>query len=69
MIYTIGQNFTLKSCLFGVTNIIKNIDKKKYVYSGYGITFDGKSEWNFCNDFARNFIIFDLLLIITRTTF
>ena len=28
------------------------------MYSGYGIAFDGKSEWSFGNDFARNVIIF-----------
>ena len=26
--------------------------------SGYGITFDGKSEWNFGNDSTRNVVIF-----------
>ena len=36
------RNFTLKNCLFGVTNIIKNSDKEKCVYSDYGIPFDGK---------------------------
>ena len=33
-------NFTLENCLFGVTNIVKNSDKEKYVYSGYGMAFD-----------------------------
>ena len=28
------------------------------MYKGYGITFDGKGEWNFHNDFARNVITF-----------
>ena len=35
------NNFTLKNCLFGATNIVKNNGKSKYVYSGYGIAFDG----------------------------
>ena len=35
------NNFTLKSCLFDATNIVKNRDKSKYVYSGYGIALDG----------------------------
>ena len=30
----------------------------KVVYSGYGIAFDGKGEWGFGNDLARNVIIF-----------
>ena len=44
--------------MFGATNIIKNSDKEKWVYSGYRIAFDGKSSWNFCNEFARKVIIF-----------
>ena len=28
------------SNLFGATNIVKNSDKEKYVYTGYGTTFD-----------------------------
>ena len=34
----------LWNCLFCVTSIVKNSDKENYVYSGYGITFDGKGE-------------------------
>ena len=52
------RNISLKNCLFGVTNIVKNSDKSKYVNSGYGIAFDGKENWNFGNDFAGNVIIF-----------
>ena len=52
------RNFTTKSCLFGVTSIVKNSDKEKYVYSGYGIAFERKGEWRFDNDTARNVVIF-----------
>ena len=52
------RNFTLKNRLFGATNIVKNRDKEKYVYSGWRIAFDGKGEWSFGNDCVRNFIIF-----------
>ena len=52
------RNFTLKNCLFGAANIVKNGNKEKYVYSGYGMAFDGKGEWSFGNDYARNVIIF-----------
>ena len=31
------NNFKFKNCLFGATNIVKNSDKEKYVYSGYGL--------------------------------
>ena len=52
------NNFKFKNYLFAVTNIVKNSDKEKYVYSGYGITFDSAGSWSFDNDFARNVIIF-----------
>ena len=52
------RNFTLENCLFGSTNILKDNDKEKYVYSRYGIVFDGKSKWSFGNDFSRNVIVF-----------
>ena len=41
-----------------MTNIVTNSFKEKYVYSGYGIAFDGKGEWSFGNDYGRNIIIF-----------
>ena len=53
-------NFALKNRLFGATNIVKNSDKDKYVYSGYGIAFDGKDEWSFGNDYATNVTIFEV---------
>ena len=42
----------------GSTNIVKNGDKEKRVYSGYGITCNGAGSWKFGNDFARNVVIF-----------
>ena len=50
-------NFVLKNCLFGVINIVKNSDREKFVYSGYGIASDGKSEWSSANETARNVIV------------
>ena len=35
------DNFKLKNCFFGATNIVKNSDKEKREYSGYGIAFSG----------------------------
>ena len=52
------NNFKFKNCLFGATNIVKNSDKEKYVYSEYRNTFDSAGSWSFDNDFARNVIIF-----------
>ena len=31
--------FKFKNCLFGATSLVKNSDKEKYAYSGYGATF------------------------------
>ena len=36
------RNFTLKNYLFGLTNIVSDNDKEKYMYSGYGVAFNGK---------------------------
>ena len=44
--------------MFGATNIVKNSDQEKYVYSGYRITFDSAGSWNFGNDFTGNAVIF-----------
>ena len=62
--------------MFGVTVIVKNSNKDKRIYSDYGISFDGKGSWSFCNDFASNVIIFGvhnvvhhLILIIATITF
>ena len=52
------NNFKFKNCLFCETNIVKNSDKKTYVYSGYGITFDCAGLWSSDNDTTTNVIIF-----------
>ena len=36
--------FYLKDCLFGGVKLAKNANPDKYVYSGYGIGFDSRSE-------------------------
>ena len=50
----------MKICLFRATNILKHNVKEKWLYSGYGIAFNGKCEWKCGNDFARNVIIFSV---------
>ena len=50
------NNFKFKSCLFGATSIVKNSHKGKYMYSGYGITFDSAGSRSFNNDSAINII-------------
>ena len=42
------------------TFTLKHSGKEKWVYSGYGIAFDGKGEWSFGNAFARNVAIFSV---------
>ena len=44
--------------MFGAINIVKNGNKEKYVYSGYGIVFDGEGSWSFNDDTVRNVVIF-----------
>ena len=39
------------------SSIVKNNDKEKWVYSGYGIASDGKGTWHFGDDFVRNAVI------------
>ena len=50
------RNFTLINCLFGATNIVRNSDKEKWLYSSYGIAFDVKGKWSFGNDYVRNIV-------------
>ena len=38
--------------------LIKNSDKENHVDRGYGIAVDGKGEWSFGNDYAKNVVIF-----------
>ena len=52
------RTFTLKNCLFGATTIVKNNNKEKWEYNGCGIAFDGKGEWSFGDDSARNVAVF-----------
>ena len=44
------NNFNLINCLFGGTNIVKINNKGNWVYTGYGIAFDGAYSWRFGND-------------------
>ena len=42
----LNSNFTLKDCLIGGVKLAENTDPDKYVYSGYGIGFDSRSEFS-----------------------
>ena len=43
--------------------------KVKYVYSGYGMLFDGKGEWNFSNDNDTDIHKNNPLVLVKRDTF
>ena len=49
----------MKNLLVWCNYIAKNSDKK-WEYSDYVFSFDGKGEWNFGNDSARNIEIFGI---------
>ena len=55
-----ANKFKFKTCLIGATNLLKNSDREKYVYSGYGMTFDNAGSWNFDNSTNRNVILFGI---------
>ena len=49
----------LKDCLFGGVKLAKNADMDKYVYSGYGMEFDSRSEFSLLDGtIGKNVIIF-----------
>ena len=41
-----------------MTNIVKKSDNAKWVYSGYGIAYDGTGTCSLGNNFARNVVTF-----------
>ena len=43
--------------MFGATHTVKDNNKSKYAYSGYGKAFDGKGERDFGHGSARNVLI------------
>ena len=52
-------DFTAQNCLFGAVKITKDVDTSNYKYSGYGICFDGESDFTFGNiTNVKNVIIF-----------
>ena len=53
-------NFTIKNCFFDAASIAKTSDKERWVYSGYGIAFDGKGEGSFVDESTMNALIFDV---------
>ena len=57
------NNLKLMICLFAATNVVKNSDKQKYVYIGYGVAFNTMDSSSFDNDTARNVIIFHFNII------
>ena len=55
-----SPDFTAQNALFGAVKITKDVDTSNYKYSGYGICFDGESDFtsgNITN--GKNVLIFD----------
>ena len=46
--------------MFGTTGIVINSNKEKWMYSDYGIAFNGKIEQSFGNNYSRNVMIFSV---------
>ena len=54
-----NPDFTVQNALFGAAKITKDVDTSNYKYSGYGICFDGKSDFSIGNiTSGKNVIIF-----------
>ena len=54
------KNFNFKSFILRATSVVKNKEKEKHVYMGYGIIFSSAGSWIFDNDTAKNVIIFSV---------
>ena len=55
----LNSDFTLKDCLFGGIRLAKNANPDKYVYSGYGIRFNSRSEFSVPDgSVGKNVIVF-----------
>ena len=51
--------FYLKDCLFGGVKLARNVDLDKYVYTGYSIGFNSRSEFSLPNSsVGKNVIMF-----------
>ena len=57
----LNSDFTLKDWLFRGVKLAKNADLDKYVYTGYGIGFDSRSEFSLPDGgMGKNVIIFEV---------
>ena len=55
----LNSDFTFKDCLFLGVRLAKNADSNKYVYAGYGIGFNLRSEFSLPDSSTgKNVIIF-----------
>ena len=55
-----AQKLCFKKLLVLRDKCRENNNKENYVYSGYGIAFDGEGSWSFNEDTAINVIIFGI---------
>ena len=57
----LNTNFTLDNCLFGSVKLTKNADPDKYVYTGYGIGFDLRSEFSLPDGSVGKMLFLELI--------
>ena len=62
-----ANNFSLKNCFFGTVKLTRNAGKSKCAYSCRGIAFDGQGSWSFGKDFARNVVVFGIVISSSHT--
>ena len=55
-----SNNFITKNCFvfFYRIKLNRNTIKRKFIYTVYGIVFDGVESWNFCNEVTWNVQVF-----------
>ena len=54
--FKLSADFMLRNPLLGAVTLTKYTDFHKYKYSGYGIGFDGRGSFSFCDSsgFCKN---------------
>lgn len=57
------NDFTIKNFLFRALKLTINAIKRKYIYNGYEVAFDGSGSWNFGYEFTPNVDAKDILHI------
>ena len=43
--------------MFATVKVTRNAIKRKFIYNGYAIAFDGAGSWSFGNEFAQSILV------------